>query len=95
MEGRAGEGVGVGGVCQGKGEEDMACNSQKKGVKEMTGRSRIVWRSGRISNIVKTLEQGARQANKINSYFLKSGEKMVWEGGHQLAKLKTKLCERG
>ena len=69
-----------------KGEEDMACKFRNEGGQEMTGRSRIVRRSGRISNIVKTLEQGARQASKINSYFLKSGEKMVWEGGHPLAK---------
>ena len=32
-------------------------------MKEMPGRPRIVQRGGGISNIVKTLEQGARQAN--------------------------------
>ena len=49
-------------------------------------------RGGRVSNTVKTLEQGAKQANKLNSYFSKSGggDRMVGERGHPLAR--TNLC---
>ena len=67
VEGRVGEGIGVGGECQERREEDMACKFRNEGGQEMTGRSRIVRRSGRISKLVKTLEQGARQENIIIS----------------------------
>ena len=61
------EGVGVVGVWLEMGEEDMACESQTEGVKKMAKQSRIVRRGRRVSNILKTLEQGARQVNKIIS----------------------------
>ena len=49
-------------------------------------------RGGRVSNTIKTLEQGAKQANKLNSYFSKSGggDRMVGERGHPLARMN--LC---
>ena len=87
------EGIGVGGVWLEMGEEDMALKSQTEGVKKITKQSKIVRRGGRVSNILKTLEQGARQANKINKYFSTSGEGMVGEGRHPLAL--EKLCESG
>ena len=43
---------------------------------EKAKQSRIVRRGGRFSNMIKTLEQGAKQSNKIISYFTKSGEGM-------------------
>ena len=46
----------------------------------------VVWRGGRVSNTIQTLEQGDKQENKINAYFSKpSGDMMVWERGHPLA----------
>ena len=49
-------------------------------------------RGGRVSNLVKTLEQGAKQRNKINSYFSKFGDgcEIGRERGHSLAA--AKLC---
>ena len=87
------EGVGVGGVGMEVGGEKLACKSRTEDGKEVRKQSRIVRRGGRVSNILKTLEQGARQANKINKYFSTSGEGMVGEGRHQLALVK--LCESG
>ena len=75
------------------GGEELACKSRTEDGKEVRKQSRIVRRGGRVSNILKTLEQGARQANKINKYFSTSGEGMVGEGRHQLALVK--LCESG
>ena len=71
VEGRVGEGIGVGGECQERREEDMACKFRNEGGQEMTGRSRIVRRVGRISNIVKTLElwKGpGRQTESIHNF---------------------------
>jgi hypothetical protein len=64
---------GVGGVWMEVVGENLACKSRTEDVKEVRKQSRIVRRGGRVSNILKTLEQGARKANKINTYFSKSG----------------------
>ena len=96
LSGRVGEEVkrlegGEGGIVGGKGGwkekegERMMCKSRKEGVKE--GGDRIVRRVGRVSKVAKTLEQGARQKNKISSYISKfgGGTGMEREGGHPLA----------
>ena len=68
--------MGVGGVWLEVGEEDMEYKSWNEVVKDNVKQSRIVRRGGRFSNMIKTLEQGAKQSNKIISYFTKSGEGM-------------------
>ena len=75
------------------GGEKLACKSRTEDGEKVRKQSRIVRRGGRVSNILKTLEQGARQANKINKYFSTSGEGIVGEGRHPLAL--EKLCESG
>ena len=70
------EGGGGGGEISVKGRreggEDNVCKPQKEDVGIVTP-TRIVRRGGRISNIIKTMEEGAKQQNKITSYFSKSG----------------------
>ena len=64
----------------------MKCKPRNEGVKERN--IRVVRRGGRVSNTVKTLEQGAKQMNKINSYFSKfcGGHGIVGERGHPMAR---------
>ena len=67
------EGGGGGEISMGEGKErveDGRCKTQKEivGRIERATQSRIVRRGGRVSNIVKTLEEGSKQNNKILSY---------------------------
>ena len=68
----------------------MICKPWKEGAKE--GDVRIMRRGGRVSNTVKTLEQGDKQRNKILTYFTKfgGGDGMGRERGHPSAT--EKLC---
>ena len=88
IEGSEGEGVGGRGAWQEKERESMKCKSRNEGVKERN--IRVVRRCGRVSNTVKTLEQGAKQMNKIISYFSKfgGGDGKTGESGHPLARKK-------
>ena len=54
---------------------NLKCKSRNEGVKERN--IRVVRRGGRVSNTVKTLEQGAKQMNTINSYFSKFGVSLL------------------
>ena len=85
LEGGEGWIVGGKGGWKEKEGERMICKSRKEGVKE--GGGRIVRRGGRVSNTVRTLEQGAKQKNKIFSYISKfgGGTGMGRERGHPLA----------
>ena len=71
IEGSEGEGVGGKGVWQEKEGERKICKSRNEGVKE--GGVKVVRRGGRVSNNIKTLEQGAKQRNKIITYFSRFG----------------------
>ena len=73
-----------------EGGEDKICKPQKEDVRTVTP-SIIVRRGGRVSNIVKTLEAGAKRQNKVILYFLKPGVRL--DSGHPLAT--SKLCDSG
>ena len=73
-----------------EGGKDKECKLRKECVGVVTA-SRIVRRGGRVSNFIKTLEEGSKQQNKIVSYFSKPGGRM--DSGHPLAI--TKLCDSG
>ena len=52
-----------------EGVEDIGCKPQKE-IMGIVTPSRIVRRGGRVSNIIKTLEEGAKQQNKQFHTFL-------------------------
>ena len=67
--------------------------SLKKDVKEGSDRKVRGKGPGRVKEIVITLEEGAKQCNKISSYFSKFGEERKnLERGHPLA---NKTCVSG
>ena len=70
--------------------DEKVCKPQKEYVGKVTP-SRIVRRGGRVSNIIQTLEAGAKQQKTIISYFSKPGVRM--DSGHPLAI--SKLCDSG
>ena len=71
--------------------ERLECKPWEGGVPGGGGRSKK--RGGRVSNTVKTLEEGAKQTNKIFSYLLNSSGKCKEgrENGHQLSRAE-KVC---
>jgi hypothetical protein len=75
--------VGGKGGCHEKEGEVRICKSRKEGVQEG---------GGRVSNTIKTLEQGAKQKNNIFTYISKfgGGVGMGRQRGHPLAA--EKLC---
>ena len=87
-EGGGGGDISMEGVRE--GVEDIGCKPQKD-IMGIVTPSKIVRRGVRVSNIVNFLEEGAKQNNKIISYFSKSGGRM--DSGHPLAR--TKLCDSG
>ena len=93
IEGREGERKGGRGTQKGEeGEgERLVCKPWEGGVSEGGGRSRR--RGGRVSNTIKTLEEGAKQINKIYSYFsnLNNKCKEGRERGHSFARAEN-LC---
>ena len=66
VERRVGEGVGVGGVCQGKGEEDMACKFQDEGDARKTQDCAERWWNQQHSENFRT----RGQAGKLNYFIL-------------------------
>ena len=84
IEEREGEGIGGEEAWKEKEGERLEGKPWKEGVKG--GEGRVMRRGGRVSNSVKTLEQGAKQGNKRHSYFTKFGDGcgMGRERGHSL-----------